>query len=218
MLKSWDAKNLSWFERISLIKSMVFPKYLFLFRTAPLDITASMLHSWQRTLLNFIWSYKKPRLSLHLLSASKLKGGQALPHLLYYYEAAVLSTLLKHYNTNYTADWKDIEDDAFLHKSFQLALWAPRKTGYYCYTPSPLCQVTLRVWNRNQQLLVSSDSPLRSFLGQPCFFPGKDPSAFQIWKHNGLTKFIDIAPKGECGLQAGGGLSAKRVSVLQSRI
>lgn len=118
MLKTWTEKHLSWFECITLIKSMIFLKYLFLFRAVPIGITSSMLHLWQRTLLNFVWGYKKPRLSLQLLLAKRSKGGQALPHLSYYYEAAVLATLLKHYNPNYIPDWKDIEDDAFQHESF----------------------------------------------------------------------------------------------------
>lgn len=44
-LRSWNDKNLTWFERISIIKTMIFPKYLFLFRTAPLGITTPLLNS-----------------------------------------------------------------------------------------------------------------------------------------------------------------------------
>lgn len=75
-------------------------------------------------------------------------------------------------------------------------LWALRSGEFYRYAPSPLCQTSLKVWRKNQHLLTLLDSPLRAFLGQPWFPPGKDLTAFRSWHHNGLTWFIDIAPKG----------------------
>lgn len=57
-LQKWNNKCLSWFKRIQIIKTMLFLKYLFLFWTAPLDITPKLLKSWQQMLLNFIWQYK----------------------------------------------------------------------------------------------------------------------------------------------------------------
>lgn len=38
-LKSWNDKNLYWFERIQIVNTMIFPKYLFLFWVALLQIT-----------------------------------------------------------------------------------------------------------------------------------------------------------------------------------
>lgn len=57
ILKTWDTKRLSWFDRLQLAKAMIFPKYLFLFRTAPLGITKQSLQRWQHSLLDFIWQY-----------------------------------------------------------------------------------------------------------------------------------------------------------------
>lgn len=58
LLMTWNNKTFTWFERITVIKMMVFPKYLFLFWTAPLHVTPALLHSWQRDLTDFVWSYK----------------------------------------------------------------------------------------------------------------------------------------------------------------
>lgn len=81
-LKSWNDKFMSLLERISAVRSFIFPKFLFLFRTAPLNITRSQLLSWQRTFMDFIWSFKKPRLPRRRLMASKAEGGLAAPNLL----------------------------------------------------------------------------------------------------------------------------------------
>lgn len=118
ILKEWNDKNMFWFERISAVKSFIFPKYLFLFWTAPLSITQSLLNSWQSSLTDFMWSFKRPKLSRQLLTATRASGGLAVPNLPLYYDATVLSTLLKHCNPEYKADWKTIQDNAFHGRPF----------------------------------------------------------------------------------------------------
>lgn len=154
-LRSWNDKNLTWFERISIIKTLVFLKYLFLFRTAPLGITKPLLSSRQKTLIDFVWVYKKPRIPRQLLMAHKTAGGQALPNLELYYEASILSILLKHYNPKNEADWKKIEIDAFENYFFEELLWLQRASRPKLYTPSLICQATLKVWDKNRKSLTS---------------------------------------------------------------
>lgn len=143
LLISRNDKMLTWFERIMKVKMMVFPKYLFLFWTAPLQVTLALLCSWQRALTDFVWSYKKPRLPLDLLTAPKADEGLALPSLKHYYDAAVLSTLLKHYLKSYQAAWKDTESHDFQDKPFQEILWMSRQSRTKRYNPSSLCCITL---------------------------------------------------------------------------
>lgn len=108
LLKDWNDNNMSWFERISAIRSFIFPKYLFFFWTAAMNITQPLLNLWQTTLTDFIWSFKRPRLPRQLLTASRASGGLAVPNLSLYYDATLLLTLLKNCNPEYTADWKTI--------------------------------------------------------------------------------------------------------------
>lgn len=63
--------------------------------------------------------------------------------------------------------------------------------------PSPLCATTLKVWDKNRRFLISPNSPLKSFLGQNWFSPGRDISSFQIWRQKGLLRLLDAAPKGK---------------------
>lgn len=76
LLKSWSDKNLSWFERIQIVKSLILPKYLFIFGVAPLDVTPHLLNSWQKTLLNVVWSYKRPKPATAI--SSKKEGGLSI--------------------------------------------------------------------------------------------------------------------------------------------
>lgn len=158
LLKTWQDKTLSWFERIMLIKMMVFPKYLFLFQTAPLHITSALLESWQRALVDFVWSYKKPWLPLNLVTATKDTRGLALLHLKLYYEATVLSTLLKHYSGSYQAAWNHIEDHDFRNKTFQEVIWMSRWSRIKTYTPSLLCCAVLKVWDTYRHAITTPHS------------------------------------------------------------
>lgn len=136
----------------SLLSDLLFfPKYLFLFQTASLNVTQSLLNSWQRILTDFIWSFKKSCLPWRLLMASKALGGLAVPNLSLYYDAMILSTLLKHCNEEYTADWKVIEDHVFHGKSFIEVLWLTSKSRSLIYAPSPLCIASLKEWDRTRK-------------------------------------------------------------------
>lgn len=75
---------------------------------APLDITPKLLSRWQRTLLNFIWQFKRPRLSQVPLCTSNLREGMAIPNLELYFQTTLLSAFLKRYVGSYNAAWKDI--------------------------------------------------------------------------------------------------------------
>lgn len=74
-------------------------------------------------MLDFIWSYKKPRLNQHLLSTPRKRGGLALPDLRKYYTAPVLSSFLKRYSDSYTAAQKEVMDEPFLLFSFREVIW-----------------------------------------------------------------------------------------------
>lgn len=177
-----------------LVKMMIFPKYLFLFRTAPLNITTTLLKTWQRSLSEFVfWKW----LLFNLMTASKADGGLALPHLKMYYETTVLSTLLKHYSKNYQAAWKEVEDHDFCGKAFQEVLWMTQRYRTKSFTPSLLCSTTLKVWDVYRKVLTKPNSLLRPFLGQEWFKPGIHPSSFKLWHEHGLTRFCDVAPKGQ---------------------
>lgn len=67
----------------------------------------------------------------------------------------------------------------------------PRRAGY-----SDLLLALLLVWDHRCSLLFSSNSMVRTFLGQSWFRPGEDPSSFRIWRECGLTRFRDVSNNG----------------------
>lgn len=61
-LKCWHKTFLSWTGRIHLVKSFIFPKFLFLFRTLAIPIPHLTLNKWQQTLSGFLWAFKHHRI------------------------------------------------------------------------------------------------------------------------------------------------------------
>lgn len=118
-LKLWDKTMLSWFDQLQLMKTIVVPKFLFLFRMAPLGITDKLLRKWQRTLLDFVWQYKKPKLSKELMCLPKQRGGLSFPDLEVYFHAALLTTFMKRYSALFSTPWKDIMNNALLPYDFK---------------------------------------------------------------------------------------------------
>lgn len=61
LLKQWKDLNLTWPNKLTLIKSFILPCFLYFFCALPINISLRDLHKWQLKLNNFIWSNKKPR-------------------------------------------------------------------------------------------------------------------------------------------------------------
>lgn len=144
-LKMWDKKQLSWFDRLQVVMSLVFPKYLFLFRTAPLGVTEQLLRRWQQGLLDFVWQYKRPRLSKDLLCLSKQRGGLGFPDLAEYYRASLLAAFAKRYSTSFSAPWKDLMQDALLPYGFREVAWNEQLGKRLLHKLSPINKAILKV-------------------------------------------------------------------------
>lgn len=121
----------------------------------------------------------------------------AVPDPLYYYEAALLSSFLKHYQSPYLASWKDIEDEAIRPYNFKETIWFSPHRRQRLFRLSPLCLATLKVWDKLSPKLLSRNTSLKTYLGPPWFKPGEDSSSFTTWKTHNLTRFCDISTMGK---------------------
>lgn len=56
-LKQWHTLGFSWWDKLSLVKSFLLPKFLYLFRTLPIFLPSNQLRKWQRIFDQFVWDY-----------------------------------------------------------------------------------------------------------------------------------------------------------------
>lgn len=99
-------------------------------------------------MLNFVWSYKRPRLNQQILCAPKNRGGLALPDLKKYYSAAVLTAFLKRYSPSYVAAWKDLMAEPMLPYLFKEVAWQAPTHRRFSFQPSTLNKTLLDEWDR----------------------------------------------------------------------
>lgn len=66
---------LSWPDKMHIVRTFVFPKFLFLFRTLPIHIPPSEFWKWQKVLSDFIWGFKCHRIVFSKLTRPLSLGG-----------------------------------------------------------------------------------------------------------------------------------------------
>ena len=65
--RKWKDLPCSWTGRINIVKMVVLPKAIYRFNAIPSKIPAKFFTDIERTVFNFIWTNKKPRISITIL-------------------------------------------------------------------------------------------------------------------------------------------------------
>ncbi|KAM4012270.1 LOW QUALITY PROTEIN: uncharacterized protein ACNLHF_005100 [Anomaloglossus baeobatrachus] len=158
-IASWKAPFISWIGRKNLIKSIVLPKFIYLFQMLPIPVPKSFLSQCNSLISNYIWNKHKPRINFHTLSLPKDKGGMGLPNISIYYKAAVLSRAVDWVRCPPNKLWTTIEE--YLAPSpLRALLLAPPCQGNKRFCTNELTRTLLDNWNRNIELLAPPLSPL----------------------------------------------------------
>lgn len=104
-MKHWSHCPLSWLGRNKLIKLLILPKLLYLFRVLLILIPAYFKWLIQNRVSRFVWGSSKPRIPSHTLFLPKSSSGLSFPNFAAYYKAAHIASLLKYHATQETPLW-----------------------------------------------------------------------------------------------------------------
>lgn len=96
--RMWEAYTFSWLGREAVVKMILFPKLLFVFLNAILDIQDVTLSKIPSIISKFIGGNGKPRIKLSTLEKGLPKGGASIPNINRYYNATMLTAYMDWWN------------------------------------------------------------------------------------------------------------------------
>ncbi|CAH2273902.1 Hypothetical predicted protein [Pelobates cultripes] len=124
----------------------------------PLGITPQFCKALQKLCGTYIWSGKRPRVSLALLQTAPRLGGVGLPNLRQYHRAAILSTGILLHAPPGTLQWVDMERTQFTVISLTDYLWTPRKFRTKHTDLFPTTQLTISIWDTFMETIGHKDT------------------------------------------------------------
>ena len=99
----WSARDLSWTRKITIIKSLIIPKFLHLFSSV--YTPAKILDNIDKLLFNFLWRNKPPRVKRSTIINDIQNGGLKMPDI-YTVHATQKLAWMKRLLDNSTKKWK----------------------------------------------------------------------------------------------------------------
>lgn len=178
-LKSWHALHITWFGRCAAVKMNLLPRVLYLMQALPVKLPKTFFKRLHREVISFIWGNKHPRLSRHILSLPRDRGGVGLPDFFRYYSSIHLHRLLDRCTRQKVKRWVDLERGVCPYPIEGLP-WLS-STLPPVIQSHPLISTTILV---TQKIFKSTDispspSPLTPIIGDPDFAPGMEPTRFR---------------------------------------
>ena len=107
LLKNWQKRNLTFFGKITVIKTLIMPKFVYLVQS--LVVPPYVIKTIDSLIYSFLWSGKKEKIKRLTLIGNKLKGGIEMCDTNSFFISLKINWIKK-LTDNQQANWKVIPE------------------------------------------------------------------------------------------------------------
>ena len=87
--RNWKDLPCFWIQRINIVKMTILSKVIYRFNAISIKVPAQFFTDLERSIINFIWKSKKPRIAKTILYDRGNSRGMTIPDIKLYYRAIV---------------------------------------------------------------------------------------------------------------------------------
>ncbi len=196
-MERWANLPFSLAGRISLIKMIVLPKFLYLFQHIPIYLKKKFFMDLDKRITSFLWGNKPARINKTILQLPKNKGGLALPNFLHYYWACNIQKIL-HWRNNINSElpsWAYLEQSsARLSLNSVISSQLPLPVNF---SSNLVVSHSVKIWTQfRKHTGLHRSSILSPIFKHHCFAPSIMDEAFRIWFDKGIKTIDDLYESG----------------------